>query len=113
MKNKFFILGFPRKYTKDQLKLQVEVIMQDFDFENVHRIMKFLNWKWATSDGMKVPSIENMKKTAQELLDDVVEESAKTPEHNYIETGGFRASYSNINGMSLQFIAEQAESYEE
>lgn len=60
-------------------------VLDDFDFERVHAVMTLLKWKW----GEAVPTIEQLRKTAEELLSGLVE--CRGGEH-WIATGGFEAS---------------------
>ena len=47
----------------------VTAVMEDFDFDRVHRVMANLDWKWDISDGeMTVPSSYRLTKTAENLL---------------------------------------------
>jgi hypothetical protein len=46
----------------------LDEILDEFDFEKVHKAMVALNWKWV--DG--VPTIGDLRRTARELLNDLV-----------------------------------------
>jgi hypothetical protein len=48
----------------------IEEIMDEFDFEIVHRTMKALDWKWACFDG--TPTIGDLRRMARELLNDLI-----------------------------------------
>lgn len=48
----------------------IEEIMDEFDFEIVHRTMRALDWKWAGSDG--TPTIGDLRRMARELLKDLI-----------------------------------------
>jgi hypothetical protein len=48
----------------------IEEIMDEFDFEIVHRTMKALDWKWAGFDG--TPTIGDLRRMARELLNDLI-----------------------------------------
>lgn len=44
---------------------QKKIIMDNFDWEKVHKVMKFLKWTWATSlEDNSVPSIRELKLSA-------------------------------------------------
>ena len=64
----------------------VDDIMDCFDFEKVHRVMKFLNWKWA-STGSQVPEVYQMKRWARDLIKSAIKDRTS------IATGGFYVSY--------------------
>ena len=74
----------------------IKNIMQNFDFERVHRVMIFFNWWWSPHNG--VPTIKEIKQQAQQLLGDVLLERGV----DYSATGGFIAS-KNKRGVNLLF----------
>jgi hypothetical protein len=79
-------------------KKAIKKILEEFNFERVHTAMEALNWWWYNTGG-KVPSIEELKRTANGLLTDV----AYAKHYKYISTGGFEASY--VDGvLDLRFI---------
>jgi hypothetical protein len=62
--------------------------LDEFDFERVHNVMKYLNWTWA--DVKDVPSIIDLRRHCRKYLQNVI---VGALEHNgfYITaTGGFR-----------------------
>jgi hypothetical protein len=71
----------------------VEKLLQNFDFDKVHRVMKSTNWKWwdaSTEDG--VPSVGHLVLQAKYLLDETYNKVA-AGENNYsLSTGGFEAT---------------------
>lgn len=85
------------------MKELINEVLDEFDFEKVHKAMKTLNWGWMRSNG-KVPSIGQLVLCAQELLEDV----SKMEVGYSIGTGGFKAakvdSYDDGVGLELEFI---------
>lgn len=79
---------------------QIQNILEDFDFENVHETMTKLKWTWVSSD-LKyehIPEIEELKKHAKERLE-------KAIEYKWSESGGFIAT--NTSGvLNLYFVVE-------
>lgn len=68
----------PKGY--EQYRDKVDDIILNFDFEKVHKIMKTLNWTWAswkdeyeTNHISEVPSVYALKQQAYHLLRDAVE----------------------------------------
>lgn len=61
-----------------------------YDFERVHKAMEALNWKWSSADG--VPSIDELKEQAVDLLIRCFQHSEKNKEDWIAATGGFEAS---------------------
>ena len=68
---------------------RIEDIMDSFDFDEVHRVMEMLDWKWASAveseDG--VPTKYELRKFAREFL----KRCAKRTESS--STGGFRVQF--------------------
>lgn len=79
----------------------IEVILENFDFDKVKRTMEALNWKWR--DG--VPSTYNLIETAKELLTHLTEDEEIT----LTGTGGFIAT-KDSDVLSLYFVIEEASS---
>lgn len=86
------------------MKELINRIIEDFDFEKVHRVMQTLNWCWYSTNG--VPSVGALVLCAQELLQDV----SKMNVGYSIGIGGFRAMKINDEfdedeeGLKLEFI---------
>ena len=62
--------------------------LDEFDFDRVHKVMTFLDWKY--SDSTEVPSVEYLRKNARKYLMAVAKEALKTKSENICATGGFR-----------------------
>ena len=83
-------------------------IMDNFDFERVHKVMETLDWKWASTRG--VPTLRDIELMAQRLLYDVVKSTLWPPSEipRSLSTGGFRAGIrrfdGSINELYLEFI---------
>jgi hypothetical protein len=85
----------------------INYILDHFDFDKVHNIMTILDWKWYCNDinsGLSVPSIDNIKNTAFELLSDMCKTDINYGD--YTETGGFRVTMRN-DYLELEFILEE------
>jgi len=80
----------------------IYTVMNDFDFERVHKAMVALDWEWK-SELKKVPSIEELKSTAIYLLCSALRHK------NKIRTGGFSASFED-GELYLDFTIERASS---
>ena len=81
------------------MKDQIEEIMDQFDFERTHKVMKFLGWSYA---GRGVPSIDEIKKNARERLEAVLEENVSAS-----SSGGFVARKTHgehEDWLSLDFM---------
>ena len=107
------------KFNRNELSIdnycikEIFETMNYFDFEKVHKTMEFLNWGWAVENGTIVPSIEEIRRKAFELLCEVAEYADNLDEEmtdRVIGTGGFEAKiFLNENDMpefELKFVLE-------
>lgn len=79
---------------------QIQDILENFDFENVHETMIKLNWTWVTSDLKHeyIPEIKELKEHAKKRLE-------KAIKYKWSESGGFIAT--NTSGvLNLYFVIE-------
>lgn len=96
-------------------KEAIEYCLNTFNFERVHKVMQEVDWRWATRDGLKVPSLVQLILAAQQRLNDAWDKQTT------IESGGIRAVYVepelNVDGkieppgLELLFILTQTQSY--
>ncbi len=85
-----------------------------FDFERVHSVMEYMDWKWVLVKGNVlshgVPSVQQMKNTVMELfyhaLLDISEIS--TP-YSCAMTGGFCVKVYKTGNVKIEFILEKSE----
>jgi hypothetical protein len=75
---------------------EIDEIMDEFDFERVHKVMVALNWKWQCGD--ELPSIADLRRHARTLLRVVVEGKDIHKAH----TNGFTA-YMHDGLLGLRF----------
>lgn len=88
----------------------VTTVMEDFDFDRVHRVMVNLDWKWNIGDGeMTVPSSYRLTKYAERLLRDVAQHYGDEEPYS-CGSGGFTA-YLDGETLTLQFILSEMTSY--
>lgn len=80
-------------------------LLENFNFERVEKLMHAIDWKWAMHDGLRFPTIDEMRDKCIGLLF-----SAKR-DYDVVSTGGFQASYKvNDEGeeiFTLRFIAAE------
>lgn len=96
--------------TRDHsLNSQIKLIMDNFDFNLVHEIFLFCQFTYM--DGLyseSVPSLEDIKEMAKNLLEDVSERGELINQDVTISSGRFEASYSALQEtVSLKFIPEE------
>jgi len=93
----------------------IEYCLNTFNFERVHKVMEQVDWRWATRDGLKVPTIVQLILSAEQRLNDAWDKRTT------IESGGLRAVYVEAEmdadgvlqppGLELMFILTQTQSY--
>lgn len=84
---------------------QKEMILSDFDFKRVQRVMKALKWQWVGKDGVKyMPNEDDLSIVAGFCLSQVITSKS---EEDLCSIGGFEAL--KINGvLELRFVIEKA-----
>lgn len=88
----------------------VTAVMEDFDFDRVHRVMVNLDWKWDIGDGERtVPSSYRLTKKAESLLRDAAQHYGDK-EFYSCGSGGF-AAHLDGETLTLQFILTEMTSY--
>jgi hypothetical protein len=91
-----------------KLKEQKEIILKDFDFCKVEKVMTALDWKWvdggAHNDLEYQPKIVDLKRVAELCIDSVI---ANDEDEDVYSLGGFEAI--KLNGMlELRFVIDKA-----
>jgi hypothetical protein len=81
---------------KTRFELQVEEVLESFDFDRVHQVMESLEWTWANLS--RVPTRAELVAEARRLL---AELDGRPGVHG---SGGLRASYKEDGTLSLKFI---------
>lgn len=76
-------------------------VIENFDFEAIHKYMVESGWTWAFpyEETGRVPNIDEMKKTALELLIQVLFTQTTIPQY-WVQSGGFRA-YKDTKTLEL------------
>jgi hypothetical protein len=88
----------------------VTSVMEDFDFDRVHRVMVNLDWKWDIGNGeMTVPSHYRLTKKAELLLRDAAQHYGDE-EFYSCGSGGFMAHLDGTT-LTLQFTLTEMTSY--
>ena len=99
-----------REYDRQALYDMLEDIMDNFDFRKVARVMKFLNWKWASLNGEEhVPTETEIRTEARRLIISLIDKVGTDKEIRSVETGGFGVFFNEYDGkpdITLRFILE-------
>lgn len=89
----------------------IDGVMENFDFEECEKVMKYLDWKWAFSDN--TPTIEELKESARDRIDSAifgVKKSKESYQYNYSSASGglqatvYRNRYNRITSITLEFV---------
>ena len=84
---------------------QKEIILSDFDFKKVQRVMKALKWQWVGKDGVKyTPNEDDLSIVAGFCLSQVIKSRS---DEDMCCIGGFEALRVN-NVLELRFVVEKA-----
>ena len=106
----------PKAVALDPIDKMVEDILEEFDFQKAQLVMDYLNWQWSDK---QVPSISEMKKSAERLLRKAAELRLGEYESSYWEmgilagSGGFQATAycdetkTKITMLDLKFILNE------
>lgn len=65
--------------------------LDEFDFEQVHKVMKLLNWTWSSIEG--VPDLSDLRKSCRKYLQEVIRGALERKDEGgefIMATGGFR-----------------------
>jgi hypothetical protein len=88
----------------DELESQKNEILQEFDFEKVHDFMLKNELTWGISP--YVPSVNELKKRASELLDGCIKSCNSEDSGPYYTATGRFFAYRMFNKLGLQFYLE-------
>ena len=85
-------------------KEQIKLVLDGFNFKNVHVAMTALNWKWKFESGSRLPSVQELEHNAKLQLEKVAESKE---ENDVLELGGFEASKQD-GILQLRFVLESS-----
>ena len=94
--------------TEEQI---IDDILDEFDFDKVHKVMEFLDWGW--TDGyrpLEVPTVGQLRIRARTLMKDLIGK-----EDGGTATGGFWVTKKTFDGLPyyrLIFAVTEWDNYE-
>ena len=101
-----------KKHSEDEINSAVNEVMDLFDYERVHKVMEFLDWKWAGKD---IPEIYDLRVKSRKLLEEAANKVIEGEEYYFVATGGFKAeAWKNDEGkleLRLNFTLEESENW--
>lgn len=92
----------------------IEDTIETFDFDKVHKVMVYLDWKWMVNStgAMQIPTVEQMKRCVGELANYAHNSLLKdNRESSYAATGGFKVTASKVENdidYVIEFILEES-----
>ena len=96
--------------TNEEKNKLIDEVLNEFDFEKVDSVMRYLGWKWAVwGDKRFIPGIYGLIKEATELMEQVLQYD--DGEFHAIACGGFRATFDGVN-LGLEFTVTSYETCE-
>jgi len=84
-------------------KEQIKCIMQDCDFNGIHKAMTAMNIQWTYDNEKQVPSVNDLKSIAERCLNNVAYSKDESAE---FACGGFEAERID-NILELRFVLER------
>lgn len=94
--------------TEEQI---IEDILDEFDFDKVHKVMEFLNWTWVSRESPNIPpTVGQLRKKARSLMLYCLNKGDQS-----IATGGFWVTKRILGGTPfyrLQFVVSSWENIE-
>jgi len=91
-----------------------EEILSNMNWKKIHKVMTFLNWKWfICPKTYRIPTIYELIKKAEELIDQATEEAYKYKKNAFFATGGFEAECIWNDSLSLRFVLDSFMAEEE
>jgi len=93
---------------------KINSIMERFNFAKVHDVMVETDWRWAwgmgqLNEGLRVPTIEEIRFHARRMLVEACEEN-----QYQMECGGFRVVRDRKEGLiELSFVAAECSEWDE
>ena len=99
------------------LKIEEELIdevLEQFNFTKCKSVMEHLNWGWGLFNNNRVPTIQEMKESARNRINNAIEGIKSDKTHSYRDSyicssGGLKVSvwknrYGRICDVQLEFI---------
>ena len=97
--------------TESIIRANFEEALLGFDFAKVHSVMEFLDWEWSGKDGRHVPSIVEMLRTTEDLLNNAIHYMDNG--FSSVGTGGFKVDIFDGNDVEISFVVTDSRSYSE
>lgn len=64
---------YDNQITKEEYLKIAERRIREFDFEKIHSVMTFLDWKWSKKEVLSIPTVEELKQECERLIKEAIE----------------------------------------
>lgn len=103
---------------KNLVQEEIDNILDDFDFEKIHKVMEALGWVWEPI-GSRVPTIAQLRKAARARLRDATSADPSYKDSvRIVSSGGFKATFEVFGAewderpfddffLGLEFVVEE------
>ena len=81
-------------------------ILANFDFDSVHAVMTAMGWKWAVTDGYRVPTIDELRVHALSIVRDAYNDFVVTKKTAGVSGGGLSVVIYENGHVTLDFVIE-------
>lgn len=107
-----------RKRSPEAMKEKmIQDILDNFDFEKCHRVMKSLNWTWLRG----IPNVDDLKQSARSRLECAIEgvlnrkDTLPSNYYYFCSSGGLKATawknrYGHLEAINLEFVVTEWDS---
>ena len=90
----------------------IDEVMDSLQFEKIHKVMKFLNWKWMPEN--RIPKIYELRPFVRNLINTLIDKNLVE-----IQQGGFRVRKDNesiivtfeVDFLEVELVKENDGSY--
>jgi hypothetical protein len=89
----------------------VDPVLEAFNFDKVHHVMRVIDWKWVLpqkESALSVPSVDHLRVRARSLLEGAIRQSQRNGEYPYVMATGGLYARAWEDALELDFVLEQS-----
>lgn len=88
---------YENQISKEEYLKIAERRIREFDFEKIHSVMTFLDWKWSKKEVLSIPTVEELKEECERLIKEAIEYDMRD-----LSCGGFTI-HRLVNDLVIEF----------
>jgi hypothetical protein len=92
------------EFNRAEMFEKFDMIMDQFDFEKVHKVMELLNWTWGSKD---IPNYVQLETMCYNLFEDLISYNARS----CVGSGGFEVEIFKDDSIELRFVLTSSRWY--